>query len=204
MLNRISWQQQTPKGIFYSLAQRPALELFELKQVHGDQIIDLRVSSVTSHATGDGVIASYNTSIIPVIKTADCLPLLLLGPQAFALLHAGWRALATPIMANPLLQGLDIEEIYLGPSIGPTGFEVSREFRENFPDSPNFVTNQGNLAFNLWNEALLQAQRYFPKARFVNSNECTWSDKRYHSFRRDKTSQRNWNLFLPSNLGKLD
>ncbi len=203
-MSEITWQVQTSRGLFATYNDRPDLELFELSQVHGVDIVDLRTHSALDKPQADGAIAGYQSKTLPVIKTADCLPILLLGQSAYALLHAGWRGIATPILGNPLLQDLDIKEIFLGPAISAAGFEVSPDFKENFPNSPNFSEQGDQIHFNLWQEAQLQAQKYFPEAQFHQSKQCTWSDSRYHSYRRDKTSQRNWNLFLPANLGKID
>lgn len=203
-MSEITWQMQTSRGVFATYNERPDFSLFELSQVHGTNIFDLRLQGLTEKPEADGAIASYESPLLPVIKTADCLPILLLGKEAYALLHAGWRGLATPILASPLLQDLDIEEIFLGPAISEKGFEVSPDFRENFPHSPHFSQHSGKTHFNLWEEASLQAKKYFPKAQVHQSLQCTWSDSRYHSYRRDKTSLRNWNLFLPANLGRID
>lgn len=203
-MSKITWSQQTPKGLFATFDEKPELAIFELTQVHGTEVVNLRKGGTPDKPEADGAIASYDGPLIPVIKTADCLPLLLLGSKGYAILHAGWRGVASPILGNPLLQDLDIEEIYLGPAISNAGFEVSSDFRENFPNSTNFSKVGNQLHFNLWEEAKSQALTYFPGARFIESGQCTWGQSGFHSFRRDKTSQRNWNLFLPTNLGKIN
>ncbi len=203
-MDKVTWKVETSRGTFATYSEKPDYQIFELTQVHGTGVVDLRGELPSSSPEADGAIASYNSPLLPAIKTADCLPILLLGKDSYALLHAGWRGIASPIMGNPLLQDLDIEEIYLGPSISVKGFEVSADFKDNFPGSPNFAHIGEQIHFNLWEEARLQALKYFPRARFNQSGECTWTDERYHSYRRDKTSQRNWNLFLPANLGKIN
>lgn len=199
----LAWQKDTSRGKFVCLNERPSFEILELEQVHGTEVIDLRKSVPDFKPKADGFVCSYQSERIPVIKTADCLPLLLLGRDAYALLHAGWRGLANPILAAPVLQDLDIFEIHLGPCIREQGFVVTAEFKENFPGSPNFSQIEGKLHFNLAAEALLQAQQYFPQARFIDSNECTYAQKHLHSFRRTSGPTRNWNLFLSANLVKL-
>lgn len=203
MIAHISWKLETSRGSFLTLNEKPDFQIFELKQVHGDRIVDIRSHVPTHTPEADGVVSSYENPIIPVIKTADCLPILLLGIHGFALLHAGWRGLATPILAGPILQELDIQEVYIGPCITGDNFEVTSEFKENFPSSTQFFEKDQKLHFNLVNEALSQAAALFPQAKILASNECTWEKPRYHSFRRDKTANRNWNLFLARNLVKL-
>lgn len=203
MIAHTSWKLETSRGAFLTLNEKPDFQIFELKQVHGDRVVDIRSHIPEQSPEADGVVSSYSNPITPVIKTADCLPILLLGPHAFALLHAGWRGLANPIMAAPILQELDIREVYIGPCITGKNFEVTHEFKDNFPKSSHFFEKGHKLHFNLVEEALSQAHNLFPQAKMWASNECTWENPDYHSFRRDKTANRNWNLFLARNLVTL-
>jgi len=71
------------------------------------------------------------------IMTADCLPIFLCDKQGsqIAVVHGGWRGLASGIIANTVAQfdcaTTDILA-YLGPAIGPDAFEVGGDVVDAF------------------------------------------------------------------------
>jgi copper oxidase (laccase) domain-containing protein len=72
---------------------------------------------------------------------------------------------------------------------------VQEDFKKNFPDSPYFVQNIDFLSFNLRKEATQQIKTSFPSIDIEYSDECTYKNHKYNSFRRNKTTERNWNIF---------
>jgi len=65
------------------------------------------------------------------IATADCVPVLLAGPEGLAAVHAGWRGLAAGIIPRTLAtlaRALGAEparwSAWIGPAIGPCCYEV--------------------------------------------------------------------------------
>ena len=76
-------------------------QLFELNQVHGNQVRVVRTSDapeVLRQQDGDGLVADAGLAI--GVRTADCLPLLLADPvtRAVAALHVGWRGAAAGVV----------------------------------------------------------------------------------------------------------
>ena len=51
------------------------------------------------------------------VRTADCVPLVLVGDDALAVVHAGWRGLAAGIVQKTLAELGGARQAYLGPHI---------------------------------------------------------------------------------------
>jgi len=104
-------------------------------QVHGARIVEAGPSSEAARA--DGVI-SRDAAWAPTVRTADCVPLLLVAPAAdvAAAVHAGWRGVASRIVPEAVralaARGADRSRIYaaIGPSIGACCYAVSRTVAE--------------------------------------------------------------------------
>jgi YfiH family protein len=112
---------------------RPAI----LKQVHGAAIIDA-VPGLELPAEADGAYRSGtagNDAPVPAVRTADCVAVLLVHPQAKAVaaVHAGWRGAAAGIAARAVsrfeadgLLPCDLVAA-LGPAILGCCYEVGDE-----------------------------------------------------------------------------
>jgi YfiH family protein len=64
--------------------------------------------------------------LAPLVFTADCLPVVLAGPGGVAVLHCGWRGLASEIIAAGA-QAVGARSAAIGPGIGPCCYEVGDE-----------------------------------------------------------------------------
>ena len=108
-----------------------------LKQQHTSIVIPPQ--AYTKDKIADGIYTNHS-NIICAVLTADCLPILLCNRDGteIAALHAGWRGLLQGIIeagikkfkSNPR----DIL-VWLGPAIGPSKFEVSKDLLTKFINS---------------------------------------------------------------------
>ncbi|HLH76376.1 MAG TPA: peptidoglycan editing factor PgeF [Candidatus Binataceae bacterium] len=115
-----------------------APELVLMRQVHGSQV---HVVAAQERALRpcDGLV-SVTPGLVLGILTADCVPLLMLDPQArvVAAVHAGWRGvmgeIAVTAVAQMVALGARPERVQalLGPAIGWCCFEVDRELAARF------------------------------------------------------------------------
>ncbi len=106
-------------------------------QEHGDTVVILdRAPEITT--IGDAIIA-VNPELYPAIKTADCLPILIIDPvtKISAAIHAGWRGTVLRItkkVVRVLLKDLGCKYenliVALGPAIGLCCYEVDRTVLE--------------------------------------------------------------------------
>ncbi len=154
---------------------------------------------------GDGIVL-LEKDVAAVIKTADCLPIILCDPEipAAAIVHAGWRGTVKGIVrvaVRTLLSlGASPSTIIClqGPSISPCCYEVKEDVERLFSDAhfpPSvFRREQGRLYLDLRkaNREVLAAmgvEKIFDLAR------CTYCEPdSFVSYRRGETAHRQLNF----------
>ena len=127
---------------FTHFQEHPQLRHFKvvfLHQIHSDilHIVDEVPRGVLS---GDALL-TVRSGILLVIKTADCLPVLIVDPQtkAVAAIHCGWRSIVK-MLVRKVVQSLEAYFrsdpasllVALGPCIGKDCYEVGEDVREVF------------------------------------------------------------------------
>ena len=106
-----------------------------MKQVHGDDIVEVKDTSVKEAGEADGMMTSKPNVFLGVL-TADCVPILLIAPteRVIGAVHAGWRGTLAGIAARAVKRLSDSYgiapsnlEAALGPCIGACCYEVGEE-----------------------------------------------------------------------------
>lgn len=167
-----------------------------LKQVHGTRAV---VLGSTDFAPGvpeaDAVIATQPGEIC-VIRTADCLPVLLCARDGseVAAAHAGWRGLVAGVIdATVARMSTDAVDLiaWLGPAIAMPAFEVGAEVREafgaaRFDCEHRFAANsRGRWQADLFGLAA-DRLKVLGVAGVFGERICTFDDpERFFSYRRD-------------------
>lgn len=116
------------------------------KQVHGDHVVtvtsadgaSVAAAAAEARAGADAVVCTAPG--VPVLLCyADCVPVVLVTPGGFAVVHSGWRGSIARISAKALralneATGTSPEEAlaYVGPHIGTADYEVSAELLARF------------------------------------------------------------------------
>lgn len=179
---------------------RPAERLIELNQTHSDIICQLD-SLGTNQCGEDGIIFPLSTTEKIAIRTADCLPIFYYGKTNGALVHAGWRGVQNKIFVSKKLIDLNPTHIITGPSICDSCFEVSVDFKNEFPHGTEYFYHQnGKLFFKIKSYAQDQLKIFFPQANFQFADKCTLCQSEWHSHRRNQTKERNFTIFQKVNL----
>lgn len=122
-----------------------------MRQLHSDLVRRLD-RAPAAKLEGDASMTDV-PGILLVVRTADCLPVLLVDPvgRAVAAAHGGWRGtqkriLEKAVRAMGRAYGTDPGELLaaLGPCIGPACYEVGPEVREAFEKAgfPPSVLNE--------------------------------------------------------------
>ena len=173
----------------------PKQSYLELNQTHSSHISD--IESLGKISTGeDGIIFDANETNIIAIKTADCFPICYIGKNQIGLIHAGWRGVKSEIYLSSKLKKIKPLSIIIGPSICDSCFEVSDDFRQEFPDQQNyFVEMNKKLFYQLKSFVKNQLQEHFPYSQIRLIHDCTLCNQKWHSYRRDKTTNRNFTVF---------
>jgi YfiH family protein len=162
--------------------------LATLKQIHSAQCVAAE-GRCGVLGEGDALLENASGSVIAV-KTADCIPLLLVDEanRAVAAVHAGWRGTAAHIAQRAVAAmqdrfGSRTEDLHaaIGPGIGACCFEVGPEVAAQFG-------REGRVQIDLENENLEQlAAAGVTRTRIYASKLCTMCrTDEFHSFRRDR------------------
>ena len=181
----------------------PRKKIIEANQIHGDNIEIINQSQKYNAdfikiPSSDGLI-TQRTDIALMIKTADCIPLVIYDPKikVVAIIHAGWRGLvknihqkAVDILINQFKSNIGNLHAHLGPSI--------RKCCYSFKEKPSQIKRKSWVKYinnrnNLWH---IDLQGYLisnlikigiPKANITDSNLCTYhQDKQFYSHLRHK------------------
>lgn len=121
-------------------------QLLVPRQVHGDHVVRVRSAEPaaleaarTEAAAGADAVVCTAADVPVLMCFADCVPVILVAPGAFAVVHSGWRGTIARICATAARAlaeeaGCVPEEIsaYVGPHIGAADYEVSTELAERF------------------------------------------------------------------------
>ncbi len=183
-------------------------QVVSVNQVHGIDVLIL-AGRVTDSEVRDAASAGNFDAIITdrprmwlTVRTADCVPILFLGPDrgVIGVAHAGWRGTVGGIAAKVvrLMQEvfdckLDLVQVAIGPSIGRSCYEVDEPvlgpMKRAFPFWSKVVSDtgggRGHLDLRGLNRLALEAAGVQPSQIFA-VNLCTaCHPDLFHSYRRD-------------------
>ncbi len=186
------------------LYQHVGMPVTWLHQIHSAHVETLPAPE-SLHV--DGVFSKERSNVCAVL-TADCLPVLFASKAGdeVAAVHCGWRGLAGGMISNALKKfSCDSSQImaYLGPSISQKHFEVGEDVLSSFQEAQS----QRNYSCAVEKCFLKRRDRegkYFADLYGLARSEltgagvveiyggefCTYSDRRFYSYRRDKKTGR--------------
>ena len=142
-LGPAGWEERDESRRRVAQALEGAGRLQLLKQVHGCRV---QAAPWEGRPTADASVAD-EAGLVLGIETADCQPILFVDPvhRRVAAAHAGWRGTAAGVaretVAALVARGSAPGDIIavLGPSIGPSCYEVGPELQDEFgPDGATF------------------------------------------------------------------
>ncbi len=171
------------------------------KQIHSDRVLVVPdgVSTGPAVRIGDGdALISANAGILAGIRTADCLPILLVDAvqRKVGAIHAGWRGTVSEISAKAVRAmmcqfGTRPEDIWaaIGPGIGACCFEVGPEvavrFASIFPERAD-LHHRAKIDLVESNRRQL-VDAGVPSSHIQASGLCTSCRQfEFHSYRRDR------------------
>lgn len=134
-----------------SLADQVGGRLVYGRQVHGNtvtRVVDPPAPGIEPDEA-DGQ-ATSRAGIAPMVLTADCLPIAVAGDSAAAVLHAGWRGLASGVIAEGVRVVRELGArgplaAAIGPGAGPCCYEVGEEVHAVFAEHGDDVRRGRNL-----------------------------------------------------------
>jgi len=185
-------EKKLPRGQFCVYQTRPDFDLIQVKQTHSAIVLS---ETNCNELEADGIVGNSSSPL--AILTADCMPILLLGEKEHAFVHAGWRGLQNEILNNDLIKKIRPVYAFIGPHISALHYEVRPDFKANFWKYNAFEEREGKLYFDLSVVARAQLNAFYPGILIEESGICTFANEDLHSYRRNKTTERNWNVYIP-------
>jgi YfiH family protein len=163
-----------------------------VKQIHSDIVCPADAAVPGIMCQGDAIVSRTPGALIGV-RTADCVPILLVDPEkrAVAAVHAGWRGTVRNISARAVdrLRGnyqtnpTDLLAV-IGPAIGECCYEVGTEVAEQFADLLPDRRQPRHIDLAEANRRQLAAAGLRNEAIEVGGL-CTKCGAEFHSWRRD-------------------
>jgi len=174
-----------------------------LRQIHSDRIHVIEEIPVEI-LTGDALLTRQK-GVLLIIKTADCLPVLMVDrrKKAIAAVHCGWKSTSQRLIQKVVKRmeeqfGCDSSTLLvaMGPSIGWSCYEVGGDVKQEF--------ERNGLSPKPFQVHPYQREKYFLDLKRANElqlvdvgvseskistvNLCTHCEDGLHSYRRDKRS----------------
>lgn len=211
----------------YAVWQPKFLETFNVEalylpeQIHSAEFIDFRSKDTNldsakqlNFSKGDALIIPRsgivkNKKVGFGIRTADCLPILLLCDEAIALIHAGWRGLASGVIETVLDKLLPESSevtkshtsgqitsstlkpisVLIGPAASRASYQVGLEVIKAIGERAKYELREERQErkyfLDLQATAVNIIGNRVPKAELHCASLCTISNLSFHSFRRE-------------------
>ena len=154
-LNLGCWTDDDPEAVAANralLADTVGISLDAIlqgRQVHGTRVERRATTPGPDLAAADGQ-ATATPRLAPLVLTADCLPIAVIGEGAVAMLHGGWRGLAGGIVGAGVAAVRELGATgrlaaAIGPGAGGCCYEAGDEVHAAFEDRHGDVASNGRL-----------------------------------------------------------
>lgn len=194
-------------------------QIYTGEQTHSSNIVKIDENTEYITKNTDGFITNREEDVI-LTRYADCLPIYFLDKKskAFGCVHSGWKGSFDKI-ALKAIEMLEKEYtvdkknllVAFGIGISQKQYEVGEEFLEKFKNKFNekelenvFLFLEDKIYFD--NQQLnynLLIKKGISEENIIRNKMCTFEDKRFHSYRRDKeNSGRNGSFIFKINKNK--
>lgn len=154
-LNLSRWTDDDPEAVAANCARLAETigvsfdAVVQGRQVHGTRVERRTTPPGPDLTDADGQ-ATATPGLAPLVLTADCLPIALIGEGAVAMLHGGWRGLAGGIVAEGVQAVRDLGATgplaaAIGPGAGGCCYATGEEVHAAFADRHGDVASDGRL-----------------------------------------------------------
>lgn len=177
-----------------------------VRQVHSSQVVVVRGEGGTL-GEADALITNQN-GILLTIRTADCVPVLLIDPDSAAVgaVHAGWRGTVAGVLPRAV-EAMQAEFgtrpsallAAIGPCIRQPAYEVGPEVAQQFQGLfPERLDLDGKAHLDLPGACARQLRHLGVREQSIfDCERCTYSDAaHFHSYRRDREAAGRMTAFV--------
>jgi polyphenol oxidase len=176
----------------------PHFQFLSVNQIHSD----ICVEAGSSHVSAD---AHYTDKLNQalVIKTADCLPVLIFNSATERILsvHAGWRGVVNQILSKSIRQSqIASPTVFVGPHIQQNSFEIDQDvFQKLYATAKSYQTDfhDSDLFYNRHTKSFLNLNYLVNlelKSLMLNTFDThnldldTVTNTNFNSYRREKSN----------------
>ncbi len=181
--------QLIPKGKFNAalnsekLTDINGLDICLMDQSHSDIFIEVKKPGTYK---ADALITKKKKLAL-VVLTADCMPVLVSDGEKIGVIHIGWKGIENRIFYKTISNfNLKKLKVSIGPHAQKCCYEVKEDLEAKFNEHCSRVGNK--IYLDLSNEIKEFCEDN--KIRIEVSDICTIENKKYNSYRRNKTEKR--------------
>ena len=159
----------------------------DMNQTHSD--IVLEIDKKGTYEADALVTETKNLKL--VVKTADCMPVVISDKKKVGVIHIGWKGVENKIFFKTIKKfNLNDLKVSIGPHAQKCCYEIKDDLFEKFPEST--IMKESKRYLDLSNEI----RRFCTKnnIEFEISTTCTIDSDSFNSYRRDKTDLRQWSI----------
>ena len=181
---------------------------YELTQIHSN-IVNILNDNYINKTKGDALITNKKNTPL-VIKTADCIPILIYDKKnkVVALVHSGWKGTLNNIVIDTLNKMIEIYHskkedisVYLYPSIRKCHFEVEidvyNQFKNKIKNIDKYTTKKEIKYYIDLQQIVIDNLKQNDIKEIHDSKICTYCNHDiYHSYRYNHTNKRNYLLVI--------
>ena len=159
----------------------------DMNQNHSD--IVLEIDKKGTYESDALVTETKNLKL--VVKTADCMPVVLSDGNKVGVIHIGWKGVENKIFFKTIKKfNLNNLKVSIGPHAQKCCYEIKDDLFEKFPEST--IMKQSKKYLDLSKEIVSFCIEN--NIEFENSTTCTIDSDYFNSYRRDKTDLRQWSI----------
>tara|TARA_B100001996_G_C18433944_1_gene505673 strand:+ start:30 stop:599 length:570 start_codon:yes stop_codon:yes gene_type:complete len=159
------------------------LNYASMEQTHSDKVLEVDKPGIYE---ADALITKQKKLAL-VVRTADCMPVLISDNEKIGVIHIGWKGLENRIFFKTISKfNLPKLKISVGPHAKKCCYEVKEDLESKF--NSYCIRDENKIYLDLSKEI-----RDFCKENKIDleiAEVCTIENKKYNSYRRDKTKNR--------------
>jgi len=165
--------------------------------IHSNNVAIISNSDKGKTIKGNDGSITNTKNICLTVTVSDCLPVFIYDEkkEIIGIAHASWRCIVKNIVHNMIEKfknqyhssPKDLK-VFIGPHIKKCHFEVKKDILDKFSKYQEFTTKKDSQYF-IDLEEIVKKQLVFLGLNSKNikiSSECTYCNKEYFSFRRDR------------------
>ncbi len=161
------------------------LRLASMEQSHSEIYLEVNKPGIYK---ADAIITKEKNLML-IVKTADCMPVIISDEEKVGIVHIGWRGLENKIFYKTISKfNISQLKVSIGPHAQKCCYEVKKDLEAKFTE--HCFKRENRIFLDLSKE--IKEFCDDNKIDIEVSEVCTIENTKYNSYRRDKTRSRQW------------